>query len=315
MPLDTRHLRLVVAVARAGTLARAARQLHLTPSALSHQLRALEAQLGVCVFHRAGRSMTPTAAGRPLLDAAERALTLLDEAESQVRRLARGDIGTLRLGTQCYHFYYWLPRLLRDFHAAHPGVEVEVVGEDGARPTRSLLKGVLDLAIAHRPVRHPSLEEVPLFADELLAVMHPHHPLATRAHLEARDFADQRLFVFRLPAEEGLVFRRVLTPAGVAPRQVTQVQLTDAMLDLVRGESGIAVLPRWAIAPELGRGELAGVRLTERGLRRRWRAMHRRGEASRGPLATFVGLLARGFPGAERRPWPAHATDGPGGAD
>src|SRR5205823_11513636 len=101
MILETRHLRLVAAVAEHGTLTRAGRVLHLTQSGLSRQLLDLETRLGLPLFHRLGKRMVPTPAGERLLVAARRALPQLSDVEEEMRRLAGGRAAILRVSTEC----------------------------------------------------------------------------------------------------------------------------------------------------------------------------------------------------------------------
>jgi len=297
MALELRHLRLVVAVAERGNLTRAGADLHLTQSALSHQLRGLEADLGARLFERAGRQMHPTAAGERLLATARKTLKALAEAEEETRLIAAGRDGLIRFTMQCYTCYQWLPPLLARFQLEYPRVEVQIVADVIARPLGALRAGRLDLAVVHEPVLDRRLESIPLFEDELLAVLPKGHRLAKKDFLTAADFADEQLFVYFLPASGTVVFRDFLSPAGVTPRQVTQVQLTEAALDLVRAGAGVSVLPRWLVLPQLAAGDLAAVPLTERGVWRRWRAVFRRSREAPPYLRAFARLLVEG-PGA-----------------
>src|SRR6266508_3603836 len=99
MILETRHLRLVAAVAEHGTLTRAGRVLNLTQSGVSRQLLDLETRLGLPLFHRLGKRMVPTPAGERLLEAARRALPQLSDVEEELRRLAGGRAAILRVST------------------------------------------------------------------------------------------------------------------------------------------------------------------------------------------------------------------------
>src|SRR3989475_10771899 len=109
MILETRHLRLVAAVAEHGTLTRAGRVLHLTQSGLSRQLLDLETRLGLPLFHRLGKRMGPTSAGERLLVAARRAVPPLADGGEELRRLAGGRAAIPRVGTECYTPFHLLP--------------------------------------------------------------------------------------------------------------------------------------------------------------------------------------------------------------
>ena len=127
MDLEIRHLRLVREVSLAGSLTRAGAVLHLTQSALSHQLRDIESRLDTPLFLRVGKRMILTPAGERLLRSAEDVLATIEQTEEAIRRLAGAGRGLLRLTTECYTCYHWLPARLREFHERFPRVEVEIV--------------------------------------------------------------------------------------------------------------------------------------------------------------------------------------------
>jgi len=294
MILETRHLRLVAAVAEHGTLTRAGRVLNLTQSGLSRQLLDLETRLGLPLFHRLGKRMVPTPAGERLLAAARRALPQLADIEEELRRLAGGRAAILRVSTECYTCYHWLPGVLPRFTRRFPQVDVQIVAEATHHPVPALFDGRIDLAIVSNDDHDDRLSYVPLFTDELVALLRPDHPLSAKPFLSATDFADQHLFVYLLPPGENDVFTKLLSPAGVMPRRVSAIQLTEGIIELVKAGAGVAVLARWAVGPHLKTGELRAVPLTRRGLERRWRAAVLRQTPVPVHLREFAGLLAAG---------------------
>jgi LysR family transcriptional regulator for metE and metH len=157
MILEIRHLRLVSAVAEHGSLTRAGRVLHLTQSALSHQLLDLEDRLRTALFHRMGKRMVPTVAGLRLLDAARQTLPVLSDAEEDLGRLASGRESVLRLSTECYTCYHWLPAC--GASGAFSQVDVRVVAV--CRPVPALLDGQIGLGIVHHG-RDDRLDHPPL---------------------------------------------------------------------------------------------------------------------------------------------------------
>jgi LysR family transcriptional regulator, regulator for metE and metH len=292
--IDVRHLRLIAAIADTGGVTRAARRLNLTQSALSHQLRDVESRLGVALFLRVNKRMVITDAGERLLATARRVLAELEVAE---RELASGEYaegtGTIRLATECYTCYHWLPAALATFRAGWPRVELRIVPEATPRPIAALLEGELDVAIVSTTSEHARLRLTPLFDDELVVVTHPQHRLAALPFVTAQDFAPEHVLLYLSPHSESTLLRDVLRPAGVEPRGLSRVLLTEAIVELVKADLGVSVLARWAVAPHVRAGTLAAVPLTEGGFHRRWSAATRADPAEPPFLADFLALLTR----------------------
>jgi len=292
LKLETRHLRLVVGIADFGSLTRAGHQLHLTQSALSHQLADLEAQLGVKLFERLGKKMEPTAAGERLIARARIALQQLREMEHEVKQIASGRDAVIRLTTECYTCYHWLPPALRAFSERYPKVEIQIVPGATSRPIRALLGGKVDFCIVMDLPRDRRVTGTPLFEDEIVAVVAPTHPLASRAYVEASDFAHEHLLNYS-PPEESSFFQRLLTPAGVMPRQLSLIQLTEAMIELTKAQIGICVLARWAVDPHVRAGTLRAIPITAGGMHRRWYGAMRATKNTPPYLREFEQFVAR----------------------
>jgi LysR family transcriptional regulator, regulator for metE and metH len=292
--LDLRHLRLVAAVAESGGQTRAAHKLNLTQSALSHQLRELEARVGAPLFIRASRRMVLTATGERVLASARRVLHEVETLERDlVAEAATGGAGVVRLATECYTCYHWLPGVVTAFRQDWPRVDVRIVAEATADPVRALLDGALDLAIVAGDVDERRLGCTALFEDEQVVVVAPDHPLAKRTFVAPQELQNEHLILYTTHSSENSVLREVLRPAGVEPRQLTRVQLTEAIVELVKAGLGITVLARWAIAPQLRDGSLVGIPLTARGFHRRWWAVTRPHETAPAYQRSLLELLGR----------------------
>ena len=287
MALEIRHFQLVAAVADTGSLAAASRQLHLTPSALSHQLRDAEDRLGVQLFQRRHRRLLLNGAGEKLLESARRVLADVADAEAGCRGDAPEDL--IRLSTGCYTAYGWLPPVLAVWQAEFPRVELRINLEATRQPVPALLAGALDLALTTDAPRHARLARTALFTDELMLLVPASHPLARRRHATAKDLAREHLLVYDAPREQLDVFTRVLWPAGVEPRRVSRVPLTEALVELVRGGTGVTPLASWVLPTR--RQGLATVRLTADGIARRWSAVTMAARRPSAPLRRFVELL------------------------
>jgi LysR family transcriptional regulator, regulator for metE and metH len=285
------HLKLVRAIVREGGITRAAVRLNLTQPALSHQLKDAEEKLGTRLFLRQGRRLVPTAAGERLVRAAEAVLGELGAAEEEIRGLGRGQEGLIRVSTECYTTYHWLPAALRDFETRYPGVAVEIVVEATRRPLAALVEGRLDVAIVTRLSRNREVACRKLFDDEMVVVMPPGHRLSALRFVPAEEIARETLLLYAIPVEQSDLFQRVLIPAGISPARLVRVELTEAILELVRAGQGIAVLARWSVAPDLASGRLVGRPLGPRGLRRSWYVATLKRHASLPHLADFASLI------------------------
>jgi len=304
MDLEIRHLRLVAAVADCGSLTRAGDRLHLTQSALSHQLRDIESRLGAALFLRVGKRLVLTPAGERLLVSARDVLDRLDRTEDEIRQMGKDRAGILRITTECYTCYHWLPPLLVHYRKRFPRVEVRIdVGATG-RPLDRLLAGKIDLAIMSSPVNDRRLVSRPVFDDELVVVAARHHPFAKQTHVRLSEMRDQTLYVYP-PKEESRVLQEVLLPSGHVPARIEEVTLTESIAELVKAGLGVSVLARWAVQPLLEAGTLVARPLTAHGLHREWRAVLPKDLARADYIGEFIDLLVKHAPTARASRKPA----------
>jgi LysR family transcriptional regulator for metE and metH len=291
MNLEIRHLRLVAAVADTGSVTRAGNLLHLTQSALSHQLRDAEEQLGVLLFERKNAKMTLTSAGDRLLQSARTVLGELDRAESDIHRNGHIAKGLIRLSTQCHSAYHWFPSRLILFQKKFPGVEVQLVLEATNNPFEALLDGKLDLALVCDRIRNRKICYTPLFEDDVLIVVPPKHRLAGKNFAALEDFASENILLYP-PKAESTLLTKILEPAGIQPRKIQEVLLTEVILEMVIGGLGIAALPRWAAGPHLASGALVGVLLQPPGYKWQWSVAQLRDNHPPAYIQEFIRLLA-----------------------
>ena len=148
--LELRHLRTVQTLAEAGNLSRAAQRLHLTQSALSHQVRALEAHYGAALFERKSVPLRLSVAGQRLLALAREVDAQVAAAERDVARIAQGNSGTLRIAVECHSCFDWLMPSMDAFRERWPEVELDLVGGFHADPMGLLGADRADLVIVSK---------------------------------------------------------------------------------------------------------------------------------------------------------------------
>lgn len=292
--VEMRHLRLISAIAERGSMTDAAHLLNLTQPALSHQLRELEARLRSPLFVRTGRAMILTPAGEQLAQLARGVLAQVESFERQVRD---GDFatarGAIRIATECYTAYHWLPAVLREFRDRWPNVDLRVGAEFTDAPIAALRDGKLDLAIIYNRLNDKRIRLEPLFDDELVLVVAPEHRFATREYVTLSALRDERFFIYTTQDRNSGVLRDILEPAGVPAANIARLQLTEAIIELVAAELGVAVLAKWAVAPAIRAGTVRAVRLSSKGVTRTWFAATRSADVTPAYRFDLIELLRK----------------------
>jgi len=291
--MEMRHLRLVQTLASEGTLTAAGQRLYLSQSALSHQLREIEEEFGVKLFRRIKRRMLLTPAGQRVLDGAEVVLNEIDRVRDDVSRLSSGETGTLRIAACRSIGFSWLPAVVNSFKSSHPGVEISIDPSWDHDPINRLLTGAVDVAITNVKEERSGIAFLKLFDNDLVAVVRPDHEWAAKPFVTARHFADVDLVTLDFPPNVMDIRNAMLARAKVSPRSVITLPTIEAMIDMVKGGAGVAVLNSWPARPFLNGGSLTAVQLGRTGIKRTWYAAVTENDHNPPSVASFIGLLAR----------------------
>lgn len=295
MHIDLRHLRTVRAIHQAGGMARAAEQLNITQSALSHQMKGLEDQAGVELFVRRSRPMRLSAAGMRLLRAAERVLPEVEALADEFRALRMGRTGRLHITLECHACYDWLFPVLEQFRRAWPDVDVDIRPGLAFDAMPALLREEVDLVISSDPEDTRDVIFHPLFDYQPTLIASAQSPLAAKDYVVAEDFRDQVVISYPVERARLDLFSTLLTPAGVEPRGHRQVELTAVILMLVASNRGVAVLPDWVLHEVRYRPDYVTRRVTAQGITKRMYAATRSADALLPFMAHFL-RLARSEP-------------------
>ncbi|WP_123101211.1 LysR family transcriptional regulator [Acidithiobacillus sulfuriphilus] len=290
MPLELRHLRTIEAIAQYGSLAAAALRLHLTQSALSHQLRGLEAEFGVALLLRErGAQLRLSPAGERLLALAREVLPLLRQTQEELRRLAVGNSGRLRIAVECHTCFDWLTPAMDRFREEWPAVEMDLLSgfQD---PLPLLQSGQADLAVLAAPENAVAGICIhPLFRYEVVGLVSPRHPLAERNFLLPEDFLEETLISYPVEDRRLDLLRDFLLPAGVQPWRRRHAELTVIILQLVASGQGVAALPAWAVGSYGEKGYVRALPLGSEGL---WQTLHAATTAAQAALPHMQAFLA-----------------------
>lgn len=290
MHIDLRHLRTIAMVHETGSLARAAGRLHITQSALSHQIKALEDQAGVEIFLRRSKPMRLSAAGMRLLHLAERVLPEIAATEAEFAALREGRAGRLHIAIECHACFDWLFPVLEQFRRVWPSVDVDIRPGLAFGALNALLRDEVDVVISSDPEALDGVTFHPLFDYAPLFIGPAHHPAAARDFVTAEDFRDETLITYPVDRARLDVFTGLLNPARVEPRAVRQVELTAVILMLVASGRGVSVLPDWVLREAKYQPDYITRRVTEAGLTRRLYAATRTEDATLPWIGHFLRL-------------------------
>ncbi|HEY2408548.1 MAG TPA: LysR family transcriptional regulator [Polyangiaceae bacterium] len=293
MMIEVRHLRTLSAIADTGSLTRAAKRQNLTLSAISHQLRELEDQLGLSLLDRRNKPLRLEPAGERLLSCARSVLPALEECEADLRGLAAKGRARLHLALECHSCFDWLLPALNELRTAWPALDTDL--RLGARfdPIPALLAGEVDAVLGTDRVDNASLRYETLFRYEIMLLVPNQHRLAARVSVEAEELADEPFVTYPVDLERLDVVTRFLRPAGVEPRRARTAELTPVLLHLVQSGHGVAALPSWVVADVGAQDGVRSVRLGARGLHSELFVAMRARDAQAPELRAFVSIARR----------------------
>jgi DNA-binding transcriptional LysR family regulator len=288
-PIDTRQLRAFAALARAGSFTQAGRELHLTQSAVSHAIKALERDLDCQLFHRQGKRVFLTHHGQELLPLSESIFQMMEQARERLGALDHRMRGRLRIGCTTGASQYILPTVLREFKESFPLYEIRVVPGETPDTIERLLNHEIDVSVALRPQDTVRLQCHPIFEDELELLVSPLHPWAKK-NPKLKELADHTLIV---SSRNSLTFTMVseyFLKQGVRLHSFIELGSTEAIKELAKLGIGVAVAARWTVREELKSGQLQAISLPRGKIKRQWVACALKDRPLSLAESTFIGL-------------------------
>mgnify|MGYP000303371352 CR=1 FL=1 len=246
--IEIRHLKTLQAIRETGSLVEAAERVHLTQSALSHQIKELENRLDQAVIVRKSRPLRFTGAGKRLLHLADDILPRIKTTERDLKKMAGGHVGRLHIAIECHSCFQWLMPTIDAYRENWPEVELDFSTGFNFDPLPALQKGQLDLVITSDPTPLPGVRFEPLFRYEALLALSKQHHLVDKNPIEPQDLSFETLIAYPVDKERLDVYRDFLIPANVEPKEIRHAELTLMMMQLVASGRGVCVLPNWALA-------------------------------------------------------------------
>jgi DNA-binding transcriptional LysR family regulator len=289
-PLDSRQVRAFCVLARTGSFTQAARELHLTQSAVSHSMKALERDTGCRLLDRLGKRVVLTQAGEQLLHHATKILQEMENAREALTHLGKWGCGRLRLGastTACQHL---IPPVLREFKESFPEHVITIEPGDTPALVASLLRQRIDLALSLEPGQEPQLEFHPLFTDELDFIVGALHPWAKSGRVERSEIPRENYILYSKLSVTFRLVEEYFRREEMVLNTVIELGSMEATKELVKLGLGVSILAPWIAQKEIEEGSLVALPLGRRKLQRRWGILHWRGKRLNLAEETFIGL-------------------------
>lgn len=269
--LEIKHLRMIKTISQMGNMTRAAHHLCVTQSALSQQLKDIEYKLGTSLFVRTKKKMILTAPGKTVLKTAETLIDIVEDTELEIARMAMGEEGELKVGTQCIFCYKWLPRVMKAFQKRFAGIQFIIGNSEDL--VEELDSGKFDFVITAAVLNDDGFVHIPLFQDRMVCIMPNDHPLSVKPFVDFKDLGNETLIIHSRQARQKYD-ELGFGPAGVTPKKYMTVNQPQAIIEMVASGFGIAFFPRWAIQSAIEDQTITVRTLTRTGGPVQWHAVH-----------------------------------------
>lgn len=289
-PLDSRQLRAFAVLARTGSFTHTAHELHLTQSAISHAMKALETDIGCRLLDRLGKSVVLTQAGEQLLVHAERILQEMSTARAELGHLGKWGSTRLRIGastTACQHV---LPGVLREFRESFPHCAISIEPGDTPEMIEALRAHRIDLAVNLEPRKDEPLEFRPLFQDEMQFLVSPLHAWAKAGKVSREEIARQYYILYQKGSYTYRMIEEYFRKEDIVLHSQLALGNMEAIKELVKLGLGVSILAPWTARKEISEHSLVALPLGKRKLKRRWGVLHWKGRRLNLAEETFIGL-------------------------
>jgi len=252
-----RQLRVFAAAARHQSFGKAAEELHLTPPAISMQIRELEEQVGLPLFDRSGRQVALTVTGEYLLVYVRKVLATLKDAEDAIARFRGLETGRVSIGMVSTAKYF-VPRMLAQFRQEHPAIEVKLaVGGNREQLVALLRANEVDLAIMGRPPRELATRAEPFAVHPHSVVTAPDHPLTRIGHAPASLLANYEFIIRETGSGTRAAMEKFFADHRLQPRVAMEMTSNETIKQAVMAGMGVSFLSLHTIGLERRAGLLA----------------------------------------------------------
>lgn len=248
--MELRQIRAFVTVARERNFTRAAEKLHIAQPAVSIAIGKLEEELELTLFNRQSRQVALTAEGEVFLQHAERILSDCRAADMEMAELKGLSRGEVRIGIPPMMSSYYFPRIIRDFHASYPHLQLSVNGEGAARIQRMIAQGEIDMGVIAGSNLPEGLKSSRFLREEIVACVPAGHPLTLRTSIRLEELLAEPLVLFKKGYYMRELTDEVMRGSQREPQVVFETNLFSLVRSLIKEGVGVSTLLRMVVTDE-----------------------------------------------------------------
>lgn len=289
-PLDTRQLLNFSEIANTGSIRKAAMQLNLTTSAVSHSLKKLEEDLGCKLFTRDTRKIKLTYAGVRLQSYANELLISLSKARYLINEWSDADHQILRIGATNAACQYIIPLALRELKESFPSMNIQIITGNSYRLLECLDDNLVDIAIYPSGSFDKRKGNIPIGSDSLEFIVNPMHPWAISNKSDIHEIDSQRIIVTDTKDYTFDLVNQYLRGYNKSVMPFIEITNEEMIKRLVELDIGIGILPDWTVKKETQNGSLRALPLGRRKLRRHWVVAHSQHKEANFIETLFIGI-------------------------
>lgn len=268
--LDTRQLKAFFHVARTGSFTKAASELGLTQSAISHAIKGLEEDLKCSLFDKVGKRAILNQVGELLLSRTHKIFKEMQDARFDIQHLNEWGRGRIRIGASTTACQYILPNVLREFKESFPKYSISIEPITGNEGVELLLNNQIDLALALQPWMENRVDFREVFTDEMSYIVSPFHPWATIRRASFNEITKQKFILFPRQSYTYKMIEAYFAKDNLSLPPAIELGSMEAIKEMIKIGLGISILAPWIAAKEIKEGTLVSVPLGKRKLRRHW---------------------------------------------
>lgn len=237
--MDIQLLHVFLTTAQEGSISKAAQKLNYAQSNVTNKIQQLEKDLKTQLFYRHNRGITLTPSGQVFVSYTEKILNTIQEARAVLGESAVPS-GPLRIGSMETTAAIWIPKILADYHADYPDVDLSLVTGPTEQHIHAVLHYELDGAFVSGPIDHPDLVQEEIIEEELVLVTAPSHPAIS----SIQDIDTYTMLVFRKGCSYRAKLHSILQEEGIFPTKLMEFGVMEAIIGCVSAGLGVSLLPR-----------------------------------------------------------------------